>query len=336
MKTIMQSVRVALTLVIYFFSVALYGQNDIQYYRPYDQRGVHVFETPKQPRVEETGFKVRIGGHFAQQFQGLSHESDQDTLLIAIKPGFNLATANLNIDAQLQEGISVSLVTYLSARHHPEAWVKGGYLQIDKALFLKSEFVDKMMENLTFKFGHFEINYGDAHFRRSDNGNAMWNPFVGNYIMDAFTTEIGGEVIYQSKMGLLGVFSMTGGEIKGDISEPAVTTQDDKAKRSPSVIGKLGYDKQINDDFRARATASVYYTASSVSNTLYGGDRTGSRYYLVIEPKTATTQTNFTSGRYNPGFRDKVTAIMGNVFLKYKGAELFGTYEMARDRKSVV
>ncbi len=332
MKTIMQSVRVALTLVIYFFSVALYGQNDIQYYRPYDQRGVHVFETPKQPRVEETGFKVRIGGHFAQQFQGLSHESDQDTLLIAIKPGFNLATANLNIDAQLQEGISVSLVTYLSARHHPEAWVKGGYLQIDKALFLKSEFVDKMMENLTFKFGHFEINYGDAHFRRSDNGNAMWNPFVGNYIMDAFTTEIGGEVIYQSKMGLLGVFSMTGGEIKGDISEPVVTPQDDKAKRSPSVIGKLGYDKQINEDFRARATASVYYTASSVSNTLYGGDRTGSRYYLVVEPKGATTQTNFTSGRYNPGFRDKVTAIMGNVFLKYKGAELFGTYEMASGR----
>ena len=44
-----------------------------------------------------------------------------------------------------------------------------------------------------------EINYGDAHFRRSDNGNAIYNPFVGNYIMDAFTTEIGGEVVPQSR-----------------------------------------------------------------------------------------------------------------------------------------
>ncbi|QQS30733.1 MAG: hypothetical protein IPM47_07340 [Sphingobacteriales bacterium] len=332
MKKIMQSVRPVFFLALYFISVALFGQNDIQYYRPYDQRGVHVFETPKQPRSDETGFKVRVGGHFAQQFQALQHESDQDTLLTALKPGFNLATANLNIDAQLQDGISVSLVTYLSARHHPEAWVKGGYLQIDKALFLKSEFVDKIMENLTFKFGHFEINYGDAHFRRTDNGNAMWNPFVGNYILDAFTTEIGGEVIYQCDKGLLAVFSMTGGEIKGDVSEPVVTTQDDKAKRSPSIIGKFGYDKQLTEDLRLRATASAYYTASSTSNTLYGGDRTGSRYYLVLEPQTASAQTNFTSGRYNPGFRDKVTAVMGNVFLKYKGAELFGTYEMASGR----
>ena len=50
------------------------------------------------------------------------------------------------------------------------------------------------MQIVTVRVGHFEINYGDAHFRRSDNGNAIYNPFVGNYIMDAFTTEIGGEV----------------------------------------------------------------------------------------------------------------------------------------------
>ena len=50
------------------------------------------------------------------------------------------------------------------------------------------------MQIATLRVGHFEINYGDAHFRRTDNGNAIYNPFVGNYIMDAFTTEIGGEV----------------------------------------------------------------------------------------------------------------------------------------------
>lgn len=46
-----------------------------------------------------------------------------------------------------------------------------------------------------------ENNYGDAHFRRSDNAQAIYNPFVGNLIMDAFTTEVGAELYYR-KNGL--------------------------------------------------------------------------------------------------------------------------------------
>ncbi|PSJ75591.1 hypothetical protein C7N43_18165 [Sphingobacteriales bacterium UPWRP_1] len=329
--------RSLLVAVLALVSFALFAQNDydVQYYRPYDQRGVNMFETPKTTWNDNNGFKVRIGGSFTQQFQFLSQESGIPDTLKEIKPGFNLATANLNIDAQLYDGISLSLVTYLSSRHHSEAWVKGGYLQFDKLAFLKSSFADKLMENLTIKVGHFEINYGDAHFRRTDNGNAMWNPFVGEYILDAFTTEIGGEVIYQPKFGLVGVLAVTGGEIKGDVIKPTVVATDDKSKRSPSVIAKLGYDKQINDKFRARVTGSMYYTASSQSNTLYGGDRTGSRYYnvLLLETVTDLNGAAFT-GRFNPGFRDKVTAFMGNVFLKYSGAEIFATYEMANGRAS--
>ena len=55
------------------------------------------------------------------------------------------------------------------------------------------------MKYVTLRVGHFEINYGDAHFRRTDNGNAMYNPLVGNYILDAFTTEIGGEAYLRSE-----------------------------------------------------------------------------------------------------------------------------------------
>jgi hypothetical protein len=46
--------------------------------------------------------------------------------------------------------------------------------------------LETLMKYVALKVGHFEINYGDAHFRRTDNGNAMYNPFVGNLIMDAF------------------------------------------------------------------------------------------------------------------------------------------------------
>ena len=48
-----------------------------------------------------------------------------------------------------------------------------------------------------------EINYGDAHFRRSDGGNTMWNPSLKkNNLMDAFTTEIGAELYWQKMASL--------------------------------------------------------------------------------------------------------------------------------------
>lgn len=51
-----------------------------------------------------------------------------------------------------------------------------------------------------------------------------------------------------------------------------------------------------------------------------------------MEKDGASISSPHTSGRFNPVFMDKVTAMMGNVFLKYKGLEFFGTYENANGR----
>lgn len=310
-------------------------QKDMQFWRAYDQSGINVFETGKADTVAYDGVRVRIGGAFAQQFQSLSHENSATPFLndngintnqlMDIGSGFNLATANLNIDVALGDGIRLNLITYLSSRHHPETWVKGGYLQFDKLPFLNSETFDQIMEKVTIKVGHMEINYGDSHFRRSDNGNAFYNPFVGNYIMDAFATEIGAEVIYQNN-GFLAVGSMTGGEIQGGVTNPT--------RRKPAFIGKLGYDKTLDSEVRLRLTGSVYTTAGSVNNTLWSGDRTGSRYYLVMENTMASTSGNFTSGRFNPGMRDNVTAMVLNPFVSFQGLELFGTLEQSKGKAS--
>ena len=303
-------------------------QRDQQFWRPYDQRGINVFETGKEDTVAYDGMRVRIGGHFAQQWQNLSHSNTATPVLNAngvnlnqlvdIGAGTNLATANLNIDVALADGLRLNLITYLSSRRHPETWVKGGYIQVDKLGFLGLGETDWFDKYLTVRVGHMEINYGDAHFRRSDNGNAMWNPFVGNYIMDAFTTEVGGEVFFQSK-GFLAMVAVTGGEIQGGVTNPDF--------RKPSFLGKLGYDKQLNDDLRVRVTGSVYTTSGSNRNTLWGGDRAGSRYYLVMENTLATTAANFTSGRFNPGQTDNITAMVFNPFIKYQGLEFFGNFE---------
>ena len=316
----------------------------IDYFRPYSKDGLYMFDTPLRDTSEFTGLKVRVGGNFTQQFQSLDHSNEaildpngdgqNENQLIGLKPGFNLATANLNVDVQLEKGVRLHLITYLSSRHHPESWVKGGYIQFDELPFLNSPMLDQLMEFVTIRIGHMEVNYGDAHLRRTDNGNAIWNPFVGNYIMDAFNTEIGGEVYFRTPGGFISMLSLTGGEIRGDVTEvaPPFNDADEILKRSPSIIGKLGFDKQVNEDFRLRITGSVYHTASSSRNFLYFGDRGGSRYYLVMENTEASVSGDFRSGRFQPGFMDKVTSLMGNVFLKYGGLEFFGTIENSDGR----
>ncbi|CAN5690126.1 hypothetical protein BH23GEM11_BH23GEM11_05090 [soil metagenome] len=305
------------------------SNTQLQHFRPYDKHGLHIFEAPRTTQPYQ-GFQIFWGASFTQQFQALSHENshgppsdvatENPQQLRNISAGFNLATANLHLGAQLADGIHVNLTTYLSSRHHPEAWVKGGYVQIDKSP-LGIEVLDDLMEYLTVKVGHFEINYGDAHFRRTDNGNAMYNPFVGNLIMDAFTTEIGGEVLFRHPSGALAMVAMTGGEIQGSVLRP-----DDRA---PSLYGKIGFDRQMNPDLRVRVTGSAYTTSKSLNNTLYSGDRAGSRYYFVLENTTASQAGQFTSGRINPSLQSEVTAIVLNPFVKAGGLELFGTLERA-------
>lgn len=303
-------------------------QPAIQYWRPYDKRGINVFETSKEDTVVYDGLKVRFGAGFTQGYQSLKHSNestDTSVGLYEMGGGFPLAQANFNIDVQLADGVSLNLVSYMSSHHHNEFWVKGGYLKIDKVSFLNSPTMDNLWKNLTLKVGHMEVNYGDAHFRRSDGGHTMWNPWIENNIMDEFTTEIGAELYWQ-KNGILAMVGMTDGEIQGNVADPSTP---DGAKRKPSIYTKLGFDKQINEDLRVRLTGSMMTTKSSVNNTIFGGDRTGSNYQYVMENAPVSLTGNAFSGRFNPGFRDNVTAYMLNPFVKFQGLEIFATYEYA-------
>lgn len=294
----------------------------VQYLRPYDKRGINIFETPKVENVAYNGFALQWGAAFTQQFQGLDHETASSATLMPIGNGFNNATANLYMNAQVAPGIRVQLTTYLSSRHHPETYVKDGFLQVD-ASPLDVPLFHEIMKYTTLKIGHFQVNYGDFQFRRTDNGNAMYNPLVGNALMDAFTTEVGVEAIVQ-RNGLFGVIAATGGEIKGRVDRP-----DDRA---PAYMLKAGFDRQLNDDLRVRLSGSYRMTESAISNSIYSGDRAGSRYYYVLENNAATESAQFTSGRINPGFTDEQSGYMINPFIKFRGAEFFGMYERAEGR----
>lgn len=349
----------SLLLAIFMCQVAFAQQPTISNFRPYDRTGINMFETPKQNSTSKfDGVKIRIGGGFTQQFQSLSHENaalavsktfsgvvnSNTNKLYEMTAGFNTAQANLNFDVQLEDGVLLNLTTYLSAKHHNEAWVKGGYIQFDKLAFLGSSLLNDIMDNVTIKVGHMEVNYGDSHFRRSDGGQTMYNPFIENYIVDEFATEIGGEIYYKHNSGLMAMFGMTSGEIKGALDPVASTTVDKDTAKAPAILFKVGYDNVTAnmkaEDLRIRLTASGYMKSSGSTNTLFGGDRTGSNYSYAMElardatnAKPALTAVAF-SGRLNPGFTDKINTYMVNLFTSWNNLELFGTFETAAGRSN--
>lgn len=322
MKTQLKITVLLLSLSVFFTS---FGQSkrDLDNYRQPDQRGINIFEAPKDSISTFDGINVRIGGQSTLQFQALDHENSGAVPLKDIGYNFNLATANLDLDVALAKGVRMHLRTYLSSRHHPEPYVKGGYLQIDNLDFVSEGFMSGFMKYATLKVGHMENNYGDAHFRRSDNAQALYNPFVGNLIMDAFTTEVGAELYYR-RNGFIGMVGFTNGKLNQAVDNPDTG--------GASFLAKFGYDKQLNDDLRFRLTGSLYNTGAVRSSFLYSADRAGSRYYLVLEDENANPTNQFRSGRYNPNLRNKITAVMINPFVKYRGLEFFGTFENATGR----
>ncbi|MEY3420151.1 MAG: hypothetical protein RIR48_431 [Bacteroidota bacterium] len=321
-------------LVVTLFVTSLSAQ--IQYTRVNNQDGMHVFEPSKMDATEYKGFKLDIGGAFTQGFQALNH-SNADTFKLASKKlyalgnGFNLAAANLNFDVQLGDGIRMFLENYMAARHHNEFWVKGGYIQIDKLpMFGNPEWYTKYFR---VKLGHMEINYGDQHFRRSDGGNTIFNPFVENHIMDQFATEIGGEVYAFPTDGLMLMVGMTNGLIRNNIFDYSTNPSTAVQKKSPAILLKAAYDKEASDKLRYRLSASMYTNSESPSPTLYSGDRTGSNYFGVMELSSYTNGTSpFTSGRFSPGSFNSITAFIINPFIKYQGLEVFGSYEIANGK----
>lgn len=366
MRTVIFKLSSALLLISMVSELAA-QQPALQYFRPSDKTGINIFEPSKQEDKAYEGFKIRIGGSFTQDYQNFTHsnkaryvatsasnKTNKNYLYNVIKAedttsatlsGFNLAMANLNLDFQIEDGIRVCLENYMSSRHHSEFWVKGGYIQIDKLPMFNNP--QWFTDYVRVKIGHFQPNFGDQQFRRSDGGNAIFNPFAENHILDAFTTEIGGEVyIFPTKSVML-MAGMSSGFINGSSTKQpdAINSSGVVAtKRNPSVFFKAAYDNTFGEDLRFRLSASMYHNGNIQRNTLYAGDRTGSHYFGVMEPATInglpisistspsdpTKQAgpNFTSGRFNPGLSNRIDAITINPFIKFKGLEIFGSYDI--------
>ena len=349
MKTIF---KISLMIAVIFLSNSMMAQSSfgqIQNQIPRNKDGINQFDV-KKDNAEFKGISIDLGGAFNLDYQAINSFNDQPVnfdlpskitgyQLMNNENNFTLPAADMTIGAQLFDGVRVNLDIYLASRHHNDTYARGGYLQIDKLDFIKKDFLADVMKYTTIKIGQMENNFGDAHFRSSDNGSTLRNAFVGNNIMNAFTTEIGME-IYYNRNGWVSMIGATNGNLNQGIQEVTFTAgPNTNTVVSPTILAKFGYDKQIDKDLRVRITGSLYHNANLGNSNLYSSSRSGFGFWGVLNNNAYTNNGVAVAGNYNanstpegtfnPNFKNWATSLMFNPFVKYKGLELFGTIELA-------
>ena len=302
------------------------------------------FEPTKLDPASFTKLKVNVGGDFVLRYQSL-HSYASSVQMAPLGSNIDFPAANLNLGSDLAPGIKVNMFVYLASRHHSNTYVEGGYLLMDQLPFLHSDLADKIMKYVTIKVGMMEMNYGDAHFRRTDNARALNNPFIGNYILDGFAIPPALEIYFRHK-GLLVMGGLTDVVTDPNVGQYIPASA---AGASPSYptsyltwnLGKelqyyfkLSYDKKFSKNLRIRPTLSGYICPSTHGGALYGSDRGGSPYNEVMNLKSLAASAydvtaNVTNGYFGPGTYTKDHSYMANLLAQFYGFEFFGTYEIA-------
>lgn len=293
------------------------------------------FEAPKDTSSFD---KVEVGihGDLTFSYQALEHSYTTTNLYdsstnprgddqIDLQPGFILPTADLNLNAKIMSGFNIQLQTMLSSHHHHETYVKGGEATIDNLDFVYDGFAKGFMDKATIRVGVKDINFGDAHFRRTNNASVFNNPFVNNLAVESGEDAAFIEVLY--RIPSANMFVMGG--VTNDQVNPSDVEQTDTSSSTPAMYGKIGYDNQVSDALRVRVTESVLYNGGNGNNSLYHGDKSGVPADSIYGNRSGFgTEWNAMSGYY------ELTASMTNVFVKYNNTELFGLVEFA-DSKDV-
>ncbi len=274
----------------------------------------HVFETPKDT-TPFNGVELDWGVDLTFTFQGLDQNYGAE-----IKDGLALPTADLDLEAKVMSGFNVKLETMLSSHHHHETFVKGGYATMDNLDFIYPGFAKGFMDNATISVGVNDINYGDYHFRRTDNADVMRNPFINNMGIEGYMQAGFLEVLY--RMPSLNMFVL-GGITNGEVNPDDIA--DGQGKDAYGFYGKAGWDSQISDSTRVRLTESLFMIEDTSKSRLYMGDKAGNVPRKIFGSDDFGAVWNAVSG-----YKD-LTASNTNLFIDCDktGTEFFGLFEYA-------
>ncbi len=224
------------------------------------------------------------------RFQYLTQRNVKDTvgsdsvLSGQLSPGFQTAFGNLSFLADFDKQMEVYFDMFIADRPHQD------HPQGDEGYILLRSLPDPLgdtplvkavFDTIDVKAGQFELDFGDAHYRRSLNATVQRNPLIGNYVIDPRDTEIGMEV--SSDEGRFPVNWLVGVGSGSD-------TEDFQKNHGPSLHGKLwAYPlKQL------RTSSSIYWvdqsktpSGSSSRTNLFRANRSGGPYAGVLDNSSA-------------------------------------------------
>ncbi|MFV0481022.1 MAG: hypothetical protein ACK5LP_03460 [Campylobacteraceae bacterium] len=297
------------------------------------QKIEQVFEQPKDRTPFSGTPELNFNVDLVFYFQGLNHDYKPATGSVnRIEPGLILPTANFDINAKIMSGFNVKLETMLSSHHHNDAYVKGGYATVDNLDFIYDGFLSSFMDRSTIKIGVNDVNYGDDHFRRTDNADVFRNPFIFNHAVDAYMQGTHIEVL--TRLPEFNSFVMAG--ITNGITSPNDISKvdTDGSSNRYALYGKLGFDKQFTEDFRFRITESLYWQEGTNRGDLYAGDKAGDVAEGIFGNKGTAQVTTWSAMKgYSANGKEQtyadILASKLNVFAKYKGTEVYGLFEYA-------
>ena len=278
-----------------------------------------VFEAPKDTSsFEKVEFDFKADLTFNYQMLDQTYTPTSGTAK-ELQAGLILPTANLDIYAKVMSGFNVKLQTMLSSHHHNETYVKGGEATIDNLDFISPDFGASFMKYATIKIGVNDINFGDAHFMRTDNANVFKNPFVHNLAVESYMQAGFIEVLYRiPSYNSIAMIGATNGQVNPD---DVVASSD--SSPAPAIYAKVAYDKQLSDALRFRVSESLLHTDGNGNNSLYNGDKAGTVSREILG------SDDFGSGWKAMGSYKDLTVSMTNAFVKYNNTELFALLELA-------
>ncbi len=240
-----------------------------------------------------------------------------------LQAGFQTPFANVSFLAQFEDIFDVYFDFYMSSRPHPDYMQGGQGYMLFKGLpkrLKEYRALDWFFHYMDVKAGAFEIDYGDAHYRRSNNGMVQQNPLIGNYVVDPRATDIGVELIGATTplKWLVGVGS---GTYKGHFDDGS----------GYSVHAKLWGDPYPG----LRSSFSIYHSNHSgdgpgwpenngTAGDLFVTNRSGGPYAGVFGGGDAP-------GQLLPGAGQLVTAAQADLTWRRSPLELYGYFGWVQD-----
>ncbi len=245
-------------------------------------------------------------------WQALSQSNDNGSLP-DLATGFQSAAGNLHFNAQVTEGVELYFEIYLSSRHH-EGYLmpREGFITVTSAPGgLDFAPVNRLFDFINVKAGHFEIDFGNAHLRRSDNAEVQRNPLVGNDIVDPNVVYVGAEVSTKPARfnALVGV---TNGQTTGDLQDG----------HQYAFHGKVWGDvipgiKVAGSFYRGDQSANpIGYPVGGSFGNLFSGNRSGGRYSAVLNGGGEPGQVLPGNGQDETAWQGDLEVAVGDLTLQ--------------------